>query len=320
MVELLIVIVVIGVLASAILVASSGLVNKSKTNNTRSMLQLVSDAVEQFKRDQTSKPTISSAKQSKGGNQFVSYAARYGQYPPDECEVFTATGLPGSTGPADPSRSLAPGKAEIVFENVPPPWDPMGFFKQGPPKEWAEHRDVLALVVAIDLFSESGSSILDRLPDRNRIPAPAQNGKPVVFLDRPKPGDSNPEPNGSWDPEFDGEIRYIVDDWGNPISYLAQRDWKDGATSNIDSSNHEKWNEASAEMIHLNGGAPIIFSWGPDGKDQLTKDAMEPNAKASLIGDFEDNNDDHVVTNPLNDDNVYANPVLREKLAKGIAQ
>ena len=71
----------------------------------------------------------------------------------------------------------------------------------------------------------------------------------------------------------------------------------------------------------MNGGQPIIMSYGPNGKDQLTKDAMEPNAIASLVGDFEEEvpgKPHHVIDNPLNDDNVYSNPALKEKLAKGI--
>jgi prepilin-type N-terminal cleavage/methylation domain-containing protein len=307
MVELLIVIIVIGVLMSAILVAASGLINKSKTNNTRAMLQVVSDAVEQFKRDQTSRPTIASAKQGS-----ASYVTRYGPYPPDELEVF-ATGLPGTT-----AGSLAPGRAAITLASGSLAFEPMRFYKDGTDKDHVEHRDMMALTLAIDLFSDAASAILDRIPDRNRTPGPlAATGNPAIFLDRPDPATGRL--NGTWDPG-DWQIRYLVDDWGNPISYLSQRDWVEGAATNVESSNRESWNEASTEFVRLNGGQPVIMSYGPDGKDQLTKDEMEPNAKASLVGDFETVTGFEGVDHPLNDDNVYANPTFREKLAKGIVE
>ncbi len=316
LVELLIVIVVIGILVSSILVASSSFINKGRTNNTQAVLQIVADAVEEFKREQTVKPTITRAKQTKDpskGKQdpavtHIFYSDRYGQYPPDELEVFTTNGLPGSQAPPA-VRTLAAGGA-VIFPA--PSGQPMRFYKNGAAEDAFEHRDMLAMVVAIETLSESASSILDRIPDKNRSPGALDDGKPALFLDRPG------GPIGSWDAN-DHQIRYILDDWGTPISYLAQRDWQpDSATfMPIASSNHAAWNEASTELIRMNGGQPIIMSYGPNGKDQLTLDAMEADAKASLVGDFEDA-DDHVVNNPFNDDNVYSNPALKEKLAKGI--
>jgi len=161
--------------------------------------------------------------------------------------------------------------------------------------------------------------VLDRIPDRNRTAGPLMgDGKPAIFLDRPDPTRNPPAPNGDWD-SYDHQIRYILDDWGFPISYLAQRDWKE--ETEIKSTNHDGWNEASTELIRMNGGQPIIMSYGPNGKDQLTPEAMEPNAKASLVGDFETDDGTHkahVIDHELNDDNVYSNPALKEKLAKGI--
>ncbi len=322
LVEMLIVIIVIGILVSAILVASAGLINKSRTNNTRSVLTVVSEALEQFKRDQSGRPTISSARQPKKPGEgdlaknTISYSDRYGAYPPDELEVFTPGGLPGSTGPANVSRSLAPGKAQIIATDANPPWEAMRYFKDGADlaKDRVEHRDLLAMILAIETLSESGSAILDRIPDRNRTSAPLDGDKPAIFLSRPDPGDATI--NTEWDSEFDSEVRFIVDDWGIPLSYLAQRDWKEDVE--IPSSNHEDWNEASTELIRLNGGVPVLFSYGPNGADQLTKDIMGDKGTASLVGDFEDETLHGVIDNPLNYDNVYAKPELREKLAKGI--
>jgi len=85
------------------------------------------------------------------------------------------------------------------------------------------------------------------------------------------------------------------------------------------------WNEASTELIRLNGGQPVIFSYGPDGKDQLKKEIMGEKGAASLVGDFATEPDSpenklHIIDVPANADNVYANDQLREKLAKGISQ
>ena len=324
LVELLIVIIVIGILVSSILVASAGFINRGRTNNTQAVLQVVADAVEEFKREQTAKPTITRARQTKGPGEYVTYADRYGAYPPDELEVFTSGGLRGSTGTIPPSRTLAPGRAEVVVNPLkPPPWDAMRFYKDGvdPTKDALENRDQAAMIVAIETLSESASAILDRIPDKNRSAGAlsADGTTPALFLDRPDPATGTL--NGIWDSN-DHQIRLIIDDWGMPISYLAQRDWQ--PASSIPSFNHNTWNRTSTEIIRLNGGQPVIFSYGPNGKDQLTPEAMGANAgAATLMGDMHPvapgpDDQEFVIDNPFNADNVYSNPALKEKLAKGI--
>ena len=323
LVELLIVITIIAVLVGAVLVGGSGLIHRSRDNNTLAVLQLVNEAVEQFKREQTSKPTISSVTQAKTGTvgfaskSTVAYLDRYDRYPPDELEVFTAKGLPGAA--AGNARSLASGNALIHAPTEPNTWRALRYYKDGSESDAIEHRDQLAMIVAIETLSETASSILDRIPDKNRGNGPSDaQGRPAIFLDQ-SGGDMSTFDQG------DLQIRPILDDWGNPISYLSQRDWKEPSADfqPIGSSNADPpldWNEASTEFIRLNDGAPVIFSYGADGKDQLTRDAMTPDVKASLVGDFEEDapKPHHVIDNPLNDDNVYANPQLREKLAKGL--
>lgn len=319
LVELLIVITIIAVLVGAVLVGGSGLIHRSRNNNTSAVLQLVSEAVEQFKREQTAKPTISGVTQAKTGTggfsskDKVAYLDRYDRYPPDELEVFTVKGLPGAA--LGTARSLAPGNALIHAPSEPATWQGLRYYKDGTAADALENRDQLAMIVAIETLSETASSILDRIPDKNRGNGPADaQGRPALFLDRPG-GET-----GAFD-QGDLEIRPILDDWGNPISYMAQRDFGLADYTAIESSNRAGWNEASTEFIRLNGGAPVIFSYGADGKDQLTSTAMTPEAKASLVGDFEEEDppaSHHRIDNPLNDDNVYANPQLREKMAKGL--
>ncbi len=326
LVELLIVIVIIGILVSAILVASSGFINKGRANNTQSVLQIVADAVEDFKREQSIKPTITRFERPKmpsvgdPSKTTISYAERYGNYPPDELEVFSSAngaGLPGLVTPL----SLAPGGAEVVGP-TPPPWGAMRFYKDEDQAANAlENRDQAAMILAIETLSESASAILDRIPDRNRTPGPLKDGNPALFLDRPAP--TTGTRSNTWDAN-DHQIRLIVDDWGMPISYFAQRDWKEApGFTPIVSTNQAAWNEASTEFIRMNGGQPIIMSYGPNGKDQLTKDAMGATGTATLMGDMHPatpgpDDQERVIDNPLNADNVYSNPALKEKLAKGL--
>ncbi len=318
MVELLIVIIVIGILISSILVASSSLIGKSKERNTQAVLQVVADAVEEFKREQTANPTISRNKE---------YKRRYGLYPPDELEVFADKpyGVPVPTGTA-PTGSLATPTGSAIFPA--PPYEKMHFYTDGdcsdPVCRSKEHRDLAAMIVAIESLGDASASILARVPDRNRSAGALDGiGNPSQFLDRPK--NLKDPPDDQWsDTGEDLQIRYILDDWGMPISYFSQRDFVDEA-SEIASTNHRGWNEGSTELIRMNGGQPVIFSYGGNGKDQLTYDMMGDDGKASLIGDFEPaaaGPDDvkHVIDNPANADNVYANPALKEKLAKGIKE
>ena len=307
LIELLIVIVIIAILVGAVMVASTSLIGKSKSRNTQSVLQIVADAAEQFKRTETEKPALT---------RHARYKARYGHYPPDELEVFTPAGVPGPPS-LPPTGNLAVPTGSSIFPAT-NPFPSMRFYTNGTDDD-KEHRDLAALIVAIESQGGEAAAVLDRITDRNRSAGYLDPGtkNPGQYLSRPT-GINATSVNNDWGAE-DLQIRYILDDWGIPISYMSQRDFVHDGPNPVPSSNHEAWNEASTELVRLNGGQPIIFSYGPNGKDQLTADAMGTEGKVSLIGDFEFN-EDHVVNDPFNDDNVYINDQLREKLAKGIEQ
>lgn len=311
--ELLVVIVVISILVGAVLTASSLFINDARVKNTRAVLLVVRDALDQFKNDQSTKPTVTRIVQGTPPN-ATSYAARYGMYPPDELEVFSPYGLPGAS--ASGKYSLAgPGT------NTQPPATESGAFREmrfhrtgDDANDVFEHRDLAAMVLAIQLFSESADQILSRIPERNWTAGVLNNnGRPAQFLDRP--------PLGSAFVEGDEQIRYIVDDWGMPLSYLAQRDFVENVTPPNRpapaSSNHRDWNRASTEMIRLNGGQPLVFSYGPDGKEQLSANWMKANGEASLIVDWAGTGNPHRIDHPLNADNVYPDAGFNEKMAKG---
>lgn len=310
LVELLVVIVIIIILISSVLVATSAVFTKAKTTSTQAVLAVVQQAVEQFEREQKENSTLTKATQ-KAGDKPVEYRKRYGQYPPDELELFTHLGLPGSKeGP-----TLGIGGATIHAPLPADDWPQMQFYPYVDPLEYNvfESRDLAAMIVAIELYSDTASAILDRIPNDNRHPGMFDNqGNPVLFLDRPGGVDEKYDPG-------DLQIRYIIDGWGMAISYLAQRDFIAGATP---SPNHEYWNRASTEMIRLNDGKPIIFSYGPNGGEQFEKQWMvDEEAKASLVGDWRDVDDAKSrINHHLNADNIYANAALKEKLAVGIAR
>lgn len=304
LVELMVVVVIITVLIGSVLVASITLVDRARRSNTEAMLAVVQQAIEEFHREQTAHPTASRDR---------AYRRRYGRYPPDELECFTAKGIPGSTRP----RTLAPGGAVMVPSPLAQEgYPPMRFYTQGLPLEARinEFRDQLALTVAITTLGDASAAILQRVEDRYWKDVPDDpRGDPAIYLNR--------DDDSKWTPG-DLRLRYLVDAWGQPVRYLAQRDWKPDDSA-PPSSNHPLWNEAATELVRLNGGKPLLYSYGPDGADQLTPDRMgtEGNIEASVLADFEGIGPDnirHRIDQPWNMDNVYADPTLKEKMEKGI--
>jgi len=312
LVEMLVVMVIITILISAVAVVATTLIERGKTNNTRAVLQNVSDALDAFRREQDAKPTITNARQpAKVGSGNVRYRDRYGPYPPDELEVFTDAGLPGSTSPPD-RRSLAPGHAPVYPAPAGNNWRPMNFYPTGNLTiDILEHRDLAAMIIALETLSEEASVYVSRIPDRYRTPGVLDaDGRPAMFLDR----------HGSDDwSDGDFQIRPIVDDWGVPLGYMSQRDWDAGGSAQQQvsraSNNHAGWNELSTKIIQLTG-QPLIFSYGPNGKEQLTKDAMGGNGDASLPGDYLTGTTANSIDHHLNADNVYLDPTLAGRLAR----
>lgn len=307
LIELLVVFSIMIALLAAVVVAGSTLVTRAKNRTTEGVLNIVREAVEQFQREQNESPTLVRARQGPVGSR-VSYETRYGRFPPDELEVFTEAGLPGNGGIG---RSLAVGGAEVLPGPAAGTYPAMLFHTVENPNPELEHRDLAALILAIELNSEVGSAMLDRIPNSSRSAGPlTATGDPMIWLNRGN--------DTTWTRGTDQQIRYVVDAWGVPISYLAQRDYDPTATPGAPpSGNHPAWNQASTEMIRLNGGQPILFSYGANGRDQLTKDALVDPA-VSLVGDWMDPaTANRRIDNPLNEDNVYADPGLKEKLATG---
>lgn len=310
LVELLVVMAIMAVLLTAVLMGGPALIDKTKANSTRAVLDLVDQALEQFKREEEASPRLSRAAQGSPPSR-VKYKKRYGLYPPDELEVFTDIGLPGSNPPGGP---LTPKSAAGNATVMPDPgggYSQMLFYEAGNPAPELEHRDIAAMVLAIEMYGSESRVILDGIAQSNRSPGVLNAaGNPMLYLDR--------DDDGNWTRESDEPIRLIVDSWGNPISYFAQRDHPKGANS----SNHPVWNPVASTLVNLNGNKPVVMSWGADGSDQLNKETLEEDPTALLIVDLVDNSagggPDLKMNNKLNLDNIFVNTSLKEELIKGI--
>jgi prepilin-type N-terminal cleavage/methylation domain-containing protein len=305
LIELLVVIAVITILIGAVVVVGTGLLSDARVKNTRVVLQMVQDAMEEFRREPA---TVLAARQGS-----AKYRTMYGEYPPDELEVFSEWGLGGT--PQDTRRSLAPGGAQLPqFAGQPPgSWTSMKFTSPAAADKIVfEHRDLAAMVTALDLLSGPASVQLNRIPEKNWTDGAIDpgTGQPLQYLNR--------DSSDAFAPGADYQIRYLVDAWGMPLSYYSRRDWVMGDTVRP-SSNHAEWRQASTQMITLlNAGRPIIMSYGPDGKEQLKADAMKDSAEASLHNDWGLWGEPQKIDHPLNEDNVYADDGLAEKLAEGL--
>ncbi len=306
-VELLVVMAIIVLLAASVVTVGSAVWRRASAKKTESLLQVVQQAVDDFHRDP---PKFVNLRQ-KGDDPSEgegNYLKRYGAYPPDELEVFTSRGVPGA--PTGGNRSLAPGKAGMIPSPTSTGFSRMTFGRSvGSFK--LEHRDLAAMLLAIELYSESGREVLSRIESRYWVAGASDAmGKPEQFLDR--------NDNGMYDPG-DQPVRWLVDDWQTPLSYYTQRDYTGSTAADIPSTNDPTWNRASTEMVRLNGGRPVIMSYGPNGADQLAgADPVTGVAATTLLHtDWDDN---RRIDDPLNADNLYAAEGLADKLAKGIAE
>lgn len=308
LVELLVVVAIILVLITVVLTVSSSVLDRSRAQTTRTRMQVVDDAIKQFHREP---PTWVNKPWPQ--DPYKKYSDRYGVYPPDEMELFTDEGLHPNPGP--------PLKLARPLENMNPPsgggqYAVMKFERTADPSAMAlEHRDFASLYLALKLYDASSFGVLEGLPESAWSAGPRDdNGQPTQFYDR--------DNDGTFDYETDEEVRYVIDAWKIPLGYMAQRDWDvTGTFTALPSSNHATWNQASSEMVRLNGGSPIVFSWGPDGADQLSGDFMKGNGEASLVNDWVNYGDParRKIDHPNNEDNVYLDDGLKLKLEEGVS-
>ncbi|MEK6676164.1 MAG: prepilin-type N-terminal cleavage/methylation domain-containing protein, partial [Planctomycetota bacterium] len=183
-IELLIVVVIIGILVGAIVTASTVFISDARIKNTKTVLLVLRDALEQFKED---KPPITNIIQGDTASpQTPTYLKRYGLYPPDELDVYGKKGLPGSVGNYGyPLVGRNKGEIHPTINTKEAQQARMRFYTNSDPDHDAlEHRDIAAMMLTLDLYSESASSMLSRIPTRNWSPgAVDKKGNPIQFLD-----------------------------------------------------------------------------------------------------------------------------------------
>lgn len=208
------------------------------------------------------------------------YRTRYGNYPCDELEGFAA-GIPGSggtyIGPGGDSRL----NATVNFTDI-------------------YNQDIKAMALVMRLYSAEVATILDRISPRYRRPP----DNPEEFFDRNGDGTMGTD---------DVPLGYFVDTWGTPLQYFAIRD--DGLASASDDPMKRRL-KTSSFLVQRNRGKSVLVSYGPNGPDQWSEEAILVNGQTDLVTDYHDATPG-VIDNLMNEDNVYVDEALNERLRQG---
>lgn len=211
------------------------------------------------------------------------YRDRYGDYPCDELEGFVGTGAnPGIPGT---STYIGPGSNSDL--NIP---------------NNVANRDLKAMILAIRLYSPAASAVLDKIDARYR--RPPDNAE--EFFDR----------NNNASADIDDEpLTTIVDAWKTPLSYFAI---KDGTLTPAPPDTNGDRLAAAAFLVKHNRGKPLLVSYGPNGRDQLSPDFYVNGKAPDLVWDLagQDDSTAGIIDNPLNDDNVYTDESIKERLTR----
>ncbi len=300
MVELLVVVAVIVILLGAIIGIGGKVISGAKVSDTETLFRTLGLAIEQFNED---------APLAK----VRGYTERYGNYPPDELEAFSAAdGIP----PSPPVTTLLSSTARLEDE------DDTGLDAS---LDKVEHRDVKAMLLAIKVFSAESAAILDQVDERFK-----QIGKTAARLTEyydPKDNSAN---------AFRQPLVYLVDSWGTPIEYYATVVPGGPPPSATFDVTHDKAPDhpsagtrriASTALITANNGQPVFVSYGPDGEEQFAKDVLTTVGQTQVVWDFNDDfadaapapgSVDRTINHTLNHDNIYSSPALADRLAAGL--
>ena len=187
---------------------------------------------------------------------------------------------------------IAPGQHSGARLNV-----PSGELKN------VKQQDIKAMALVTRLYSAEVAAILDRISPHYRRPP----DDPEEFFDRDGEGDLDTD---------DVPLGYFVDTWGTPIRYFAVRDDDLAPAPGVPPEPFEQRLNTSAFLVQKNRGKPVLVSYGPDGREQLSDEFA--GLARDLVGDFGD--DDETpgrIDNVFNEDNVYVDETLNERLRQG---
>jgi len=282
----MVVIAILSILIAASVAITGTLIDGAKVRQTRAMMQTLQLAIDQFKTDAPL-------------DKIKPYRDRYGGYPADELEPFlTRTdpnqGIPEQNVAAANRRTIAVGAAAGL---VLPPVD----------LEDYPNRPIRAMALTIKLHDSTAAAILGQISPKFRKPP----GNPAMeFFDR--------DGNEVLDPG-DEPLIYFVDAWGTPLDYFAVNP---PANSNVDVPAPPDLPDGlrlatSRFLLTRNRGKPVLMSYGPDGPEQLA--ALSEN-RSDLVTDFNPTGPTpRVIDHPLNEDNVYLDETLRDRLKEPLA-
>lgn len=215
------------------------------------------------------------------------YNTRYADdYPPDELEAFTKDNDFGG----ELFDNVSPGGADLVFQ-----WSPSSLGE-------VQYRDIKAMSLAISLYNPEACSILERIDNRFRRLETNISGDPLEYLDRESVGGVTNEP-----------LVYYVDSWGTPIEYYSTSDLSRRQAAS-DPGNLRK--DASTSFVRANNGVPLLVSYGPNGPEQFSPAFISSEGPSDLVSDYHDDGA-HLIDHRLNDDNVYSNSAVVDKLREG---
>ncbi len=284
LVELIVVIAILAVLIGAVVAVTGSVMASAKTRQTKAVMLNLEQAIEQFKED---------APLSK----IKDYRDRYHGYPADELEPFMTGGSDGGI-PAEGKtrmserRSIALGSdADLEL--------PAHSGLSG--RSSVPAASIKAMALTIRLYSPAGTAILDEIsPKYRKAPGPEE------FFDR--------NGNGELD-VADEPLIYFVDAWGTPFDYFAADPVGD---VNAPSDPQGDRLDASQFLIEKNRGKPLLVSYGPDGAEQCDPDFIREFGLTDLVADYEGgepyNGAPDVIDSPFNEDNIYLDETLKERL------
>ncbi len=273
----MVVMAILAIVIGMTLAVTGRAVDDAKVRQTRGILLNLQAAVDRFKLDAPLK-------------RMKDFNDRYRGYPPDELGAFEdgadAIKLDGGKawrpiGPGSESKLEFPGTVAS---------HPLGGIK--------------AMTLAIRLYSPEGALALDQIGANYRKAPPREE-----YFNR---SDDNTL-------DIDDEpLVYFVDAWGTPIDYYATNpvpgsdaDFPPPAGAGRQLERYE----TSTFMVAKNLGKPVLVSFGPNGAEQCSAEFIQSEGVTDLVADFDPQGPrPHAIDNPLNDDNVYIDEGLRDRL------
>jgi hypothetical protein len=281
------VIAILAVLIGAVVAVTGSVMANAKTRQTKAVMLNLEQAIEQFKEDAPL-------------SRIKDYRDRYHGYPADELEPFMTSGADGGI-PAEGKTRIADRRSIAIGSDADLEMPTTGRDVGG--RTAVPAASIKAMALTIRLYSPAGAAILDEIsPKYRKAPGPEE------FFDR--------NGNGQLD-VGDEPLIYFVDAWGTPFDYFAA-DPVDKA--NAPSDPQEDRLKASEFLIKRNRGKPLLVSYGPDGPEQCASDFISEFGQTDLVADYKGgepyNGEPKVIDSPFNEDNIYLDETLEERLRK----